>query len=182
MVDEGKPLVDIWDAHYGSMIRYHRSVREYKRIKTPKRDWIPKVVVFYGPSGTGKSRAAREFFPNAYWKPLNKWWDDYDGQEVVVWDEFSGQYPFRELLRVLDSTPLSVETKGSCVQFVVRTICFTTNSLPEDWYDASNIRVDWDTSPLKRRLDEFGRVFQFPAGSNVMSFELYNEILEFISS
>lgn len=181
MVDEGKPLVDIWDAHYGSMIRYHRSVKEYKRIKTPKRDWIPRIIIFYGASGTGKSRAAREFFPNAYWKPLNKWWDDYDSQEDVVWDEFSGQYPFRELLRVLDSTPLIVETKGGSCQFVGRRIIFTTNEQPSEWYDAINIKVDWHTSPLRRRIMEFGRIFEFPAGRNVMSEELFNEIREFIA-
>lgn len=162
MVDTGKPLVDIWDAHYPSMIRYHRSVKEYKRIKTPKRDWIPQIYVLLGPSGSGKSTTARSMFPSAYWKsPGTIWWDDYDGEEDVIWDEFSGQYPFRELLRILDSTPLSVQTKGGHVQFVARNICFTTNHHPSDWYDFVAIRQDWHTSPLKRRLDEFGEIIVF---------------------
>lgn len=161
LVDKGEPLVSIWDSHYGSMLRYHRAVKEYKRIKAPKRDWIPTIYILLGPSGVGKSRTARAMFPDAYWKPLNKWWDDYDMQEDIVWDEFSGQYPFRELLRVLDSTPLTVETKGGSVQFVGRNIIFTSNVAPADWYDAINIRQDWHTSPLKRRIDEFATIIQF---------------------
>lgn len=160
MVDEGRPIVEIWDNHYGSMLRYHKAVKEYKRIKTPARNQLTRIFVIVGPTGVGKSRLAREMFPNAYWKNLTKWWDDYDGQTDVVWDEFRGQYPFRELLRVLDSTPLLVETKGGHVQFIAHNICFTSNFLPEDWYDAFNIRVDWHTSPLKRRIDEFGEVIQ----------------------
>lgn len=158
MVDEGAPLTDVWDNHYGSMLRYHKAVKEYKRIKTPPRTELTRIFVIVGPSGVGKSRLAREMFPNAYWKNLTKWWDDYDGHADVVWDEFRGQYPFRELLRVLDSTPLLVETKGGHVQFVAHNICFTSNHMPEDWYDAFNIRVDWHTSPLRRRILEFGEL------------------------
>lgn len=156
LVDDGAPLVDIWDAHYGSMIRYHRSVKEYKRIKTPKRDWIPRVIIIIGPSGVGKSRLARQMAPNAYWKSAGKWWDDYDGQSDIVWDEFRGAYPFGELLRVLDSTPLTLETKGSSCQFVGDLIIFTTNFHPSQWYDEDSIRVCWNDSPLRRRIEEFG--------------------------
>lgn len=155
-VDDGYALERVWDEHYGSMIRYHRSIKEYKRIKAPKRAWVPQVFVIWGPSGSGKSRLARELFPDAYWKPLGKWWDDYDQQSTVVWDEFKGQYPFQELLRVLDSTPLLVETKGSHTQFVADTIVFTSNFHPSEWYSEDSVKFTWADSPLNRRLREFG--------------------------
>jgi len=160
LVDEGAPLVRVWDEHFGSMMRYHKSVQTYKRIKVPKRDYLTEFFVIIGPSGIGKSRLAREMFPDAYWKPNNKWWDDYDQQESVVWDEFQGQYPFRDLLRVLDSSPLSVESKGSSVQFTARYVVFTSNYHPCDWYDSTAIRVEWENSPLRRRLVEFGTIIQ----------------------
>lgn len=159
-IDDGANNVTLWDSHFGSMARYHRAFSTYKRVKAPKRDWITRFVVVIGPSGCGKSRWAREFFPNAYWKTNSKWWDDYDSEEFVVWDEFQGQYPYRDLLRVLDSTPLSVESKGAHVNFNAKYVCFTSNYHPRDWYDPISIKVDWDDSPLQRRLLEFGQIVQ----------------------
>jgi len=156
--EEAAPLTQLWDNNFGSMIRYHRSFKEYKRIKTPKRDWTPTILVIIGPSGIGKSQLARQLFPNAYWKPNSKWWDDYDNQTDVIWDEFKGQYPFQDLLRVLDSTPLSVETKGASVSYVAECICFTSNFHPSEWYNPDTIHFTWETSPLRRRLTEFGHI------------------------
>lgn len=158
LVEEKRPLVDIWDAHFGSMVRYHRSIKEYKRIKTPVRQHITRIIIIIGPSGCGKSRLARSMVPDAYWKPNNKWWDDYDGQSDVVWDEFTGQYPFRDLLRILDSTPLAVESKGSTVQFVADTVIFTSNFHPKDWYNPDNVGHHWEDSPLNRRIREYGEI------------------------
>jgi len=157
-VDAGASIKDLWDSNFSSMIRYNRSFKEYKRITTPVRDWIPLIIVIIGPSGVGKSRLARQLFPEAYWKTNSKWWDDYDGQKDVVWDEFKGYYGFQDLLRVLDSTPLSVETKGSSVQFVAETICFTSNFHPSEWYNPDTIHFSWETSPLRRRLSQFGHI------------------------
>jgi len=159
-IDEGARADVLWDNHFGAMTRYHRSFSTYKRVKAPKRDWLTQFLVIIGPSGCGKTRLAREFFSDAYWKSNTKWWDEYDGQEYVVWDEFQGQYPFRDLLRVLDSSPLSVESKGSHVNFTAKWVVFTSNFHPRDWYDPVSIRVDWDESPLRRRLSDFGKILQ----------------------
>jgi len=156
--DDNVPIQTLWDENFGSMIRYHRSFKEYKRIKTRPRNWVPDIYVIIGPSGIGKSRLARQMFPDAYWKTNSKWWDDYDSHSSVIWDEFKGQYPFQDLLRVLDSTPLLVETKGSSVQYTADTICFTSNFHPSEWYNPENIHFAWQDSPLNRRLREFGHI------------------------
>jgi len=159
-IDEGAGDVVLWDNHFAAMTRYHRSFSTYKRVKAPKRDFITQFLVVIGPSGCGKTRLAREFFKDAYWKSNSKWWDDYDLQEYVVWDEFQGQYPFRDLLRILDSSPLTVESKGSHVNFVAKWVVFTSNYHPRDWYDPTAIHVSWDDSPLRRRLVDFGQILQ----------------------
>jgi len=158
-VDDGASTVSLWDEHYGSMIRYHKSVKEYKRIKTKPRNSVPTILILWGPSGVGKTQRAKREYPDAYWKSVANWWEDYDGQSTVVFDEFDGsQYKFRELLRVLDSSPYKVECKGSCYELQATTFIFTTNTAPWNWYNPLTIHTLWEHSPLRRRIAEWGRI------------------------
>lgn len=130
-------------------VKYHRGLTSFKRLVTPPRNFKTEVLVIYGPTGIGKSHFAREHAPDAYWLPQGKWFDDYDGQEYVIIDEFYGWLPFSYLLRLLDEYPLLVETKGGHVQFVSRKVIVTSNSPPWEWYKSEKI----DYSPLKRRIE-----------------------------
>jgi len=162
-LDEGRPMTYIADNFFGTFLRYQRGLKEYKRIRMPKRDWAMEVVVIIGPSGTGKTRWCRQNAgDDVYWKDKSKWWDDYDGQHTVVWDEFYGHCcPFTLLLQLLDRYPLKVECKGSFVEFTSRRIIFTTNQEPEQWYNAERThQMAWAQNPLKRRLDEFADIMR----------------------
>lgn len=156
------PEGDIAADHFGSWVRYHRSFREYKRVRRLEsvRDWPMELIFLIGPSGTGKSSKARRDFPDAYWGPKGKWWDGYCGQDTVVVDEMYGhRMSFTELLQLCDRYPYQVETKGGVTQFLARRIVFTSNQHPQDWYDAEKThQVSWSENPLKRRIDEFGRI------------------------
>ena len=79
-----------------------------------KRNWKPEVRWYWGPTGTGKSRCAYEEFPEAWFSAEDlKWWDGYDGHEVVVIDDFRGDHcKFSTLLKILDRYPYKVAVKG----------------------------------------------------------------------
>jgi len=74
-------------------------VRSYHTIRTIRADFqfpLPRSVsvsVFWGRSGTGKSRRAwAEGGEQAYPKvPTSKFWDGYRGQAHVILDEFRGK-------------------------------------------------------------------------------------------
>lgn len=132
-----------------AFVKYHRGLVSYKRLVTPSRNFKTEVLVIYGPTGIGKSFFAKQNAPTAYWLPQGKWFDDYDGEEYVIIDEFYGWLPFSYLLRLLDEYPLLVETKGGHVQFVSRKVIITSNSPPWEWYKSEKI----DLSPLKRRIE-----------------------------
>lgn len=117
-------------------IRYYGSLR---RIAADfgKPDGIEKsIFVFYGPTGTGKSRRAFEEGGNeAYFKcPRSKFWCGYRGQENVIVDEFRGGIDISHILRWCDRYPVRVETKGASEPLRAKSIWFTSNLHPRDWY------------------------------------------------
>lgn len=132
-------------------------VRCYSNLKKIHVDALrPKctekeVFVFWGKSGTGKSKLAWEqasfdAFPK---DPCTKFWDGYSGQEHVVIDEFRGSIGISHMLRWLDRYPTIVEIKGSSVCFQATKIWITSNLSPDDWYPD----LDPDTkSALRRRF------------------------------
>lgn len=114
--------------------------------------------VFWGHTGTGKSRLAWEQAGmDAYSKdPRSKFWDGYDAQENAVFDEFRGGIDIAHLLRWTDRYPVRVEVKGSSRPLAVKNIWITSNIDPRRWYPD----IDEETvEALMRRL----KVTHFPA-------------------
>ncbi|QGM49342.1 replication-associated protein [Elk circovirus Banff/2019] len=147
-------LVPVAELHPETFVRYHRGLSELLKVtgKSQSRDWKTAVHVIVGPPGSGKSRWAAEFADKTatYWKPSrNKWWDGYNGQEVVVLDDYYGWLPFDDLLRLCDRYPLTVETKGGTVPFLARSILITSNKEPQEWYSSDAVPV---VEALYRRI------------------------------
>lgn len=94
------------------------------------------VYVFWGRTGTGKSRRAwDEAGISAYSKdPRSKFWDGYQDHSAVVVDEFRGGIDVSHILRWCDRYPVRVEVKGSSRPLVAEKIWFTSNVDPRDWY------------------------------------------------
>lgn len=94
------------------------------------------VIVFWGPTGVGKSRQAWDQAGlDAYPKdPLTKFWDGYSGQEHVVIDEFRGGISIGHILRWFDRYPVIVEIKGSSTILKAKKIWITSNLDPRQWY------------------------------------------------
>jgi len=111
-----------------------------------------RVDVFWGRTGTGKSkRAWEEGTTQAFPKdPRTKFWDGYRGQCHVVIDEFRGDIDISHLLRWLDRYPVIVEVKGGSVILRAERIWITSNLDPRKWYPT----LDPETlQALLRRLN-----------------------------
>lgn len=148
-IDEGKSEENIADNYFETWIKYYRGLREYKRIKTTKRNWKTEVTVLVGPPGSGKSRKCLQDATKAYWKQRGHWWDGYENQEHVVIDDYYGWLPYDTLLRLLDRYPMILETKGGHVEFVAKHIWITSNKYPQEWYKSENIEI----GALLRRIE-----------------------------
>lgn len=133
-IDSGATEREIADEHFSQWCRNYRAFERYRRITGEQRDWPVVVEVFYGRPGTGKSRAALAENPGSYWKPRDKWWDGYEGQAVVVLDEYYGWLTWDTVLKICDRYPLLVETKGGYINFLARKVVITTNRDHRRWY------------------------------------------------
>lgn len=132
-------------------------VQSYRTLRAISSDFAQPIAVerscevFWGKTGTGKSRLAWERAGiNAYPKdPRTKFWCGYGSQETVVIDEFRGGIDISHLLRWLDRYPVIVEIKGGSVVLKAKTFYITSNIAPEFWYPELDVET---FSALRRRL------------------------------
>jgi len=135
----------VWeDAIKGNIIAVpaHLRIQHYRTLRTIRADYAAPVAgertcsVYYGPTGTGKSRRAwEEAGMDAYPKSSrSKFWDGYRDQPNVVMDEFRGGVDYTYLLRWIDRYPCLVDIKGSAVVLRAEHIWITSNVHPRLWY------------------------------------------------
>ncbi|AXQ66223.1 MAG: putative viral replication protein [Cressdnaviricota sp.] len=134
LLDRGTAEKEIADSHFGSWVRYRKSFTAY-RLLSVKRDWPCSIIWITGPSGSGKSRIAHENWPDAYYKAPGRWWCGYQGEQVVVLDDFrADDCPYHHLLRWADRYPCLVEIKGATIPLLVHTVVITTCNTPQETY------------------------------------------------
>lgn len=136
-IKSGATRDEIRDSFFGSYLRYPKVIDKYISDLEPDRNWVPEVRVFWGKTGTGKTRSVYEFIDHAkiYKHTGDRWFDGYRGQPVVLFDDFTGGvFKLSYLLQLLDRYPMDVPVKGDFVKFVPKHIFITSNINPEDWY------------------------------------------------
>lgn len=143
--------------------KYHRGLQYVSMLCADARDRnvAPEIKIYWGDSGTGKTRKAIDENPDSYilTKPNGNntvWFDGYEGQSCVILDEFYGWIQYDLLLRLLDRYPLKVQTKGGFVEMRASKFVITSNKPWKEWYP----NID-DLSALERRVREFGNVVHF---------------------
>jgi len=94
---------------------------------------------YYGAPGTGKTRKALEENPGAYIKdPKTVWWDSYEGQDVVIIDDFDKYQVSQggDMKRWLDRYPFQAQFKGGSQVIRPTKIIVTSNYHPDEiWED-----------------------------------------------
>ncbi|UPW41357.1 replication associated protein [Dipodfec virus UA06Rod_119] len=158
MLDSGMSMRQVAVECKSTFIKFHKGLRAYEavtRSKGPRQIGPegPEVWVFWGPSGTGKSRRAFESWPDAYRKMTSdKWWDGYLGQETVIFDDFKGSaMRLHDFQIIIDRYPVQVEVKGACVDLSATRYVFTCNKHPKEWYSEE---ADPEGTVM-RRITEF---------------------------
>lgn len=169
--------------HPVEYVKYHRGLTKLCEYYGAPRDFKTRVYWYYGPTGSGKSRAAydealrfcqeeqRERSGVAvrdsirtlpYFKPaIGGWWDFYVGQSTVIINDLRADtFGFVELLRVFDRYPMLIPRKGDYVQFRGRAVWVTCPMSPVMMFQNETCALGEDLGQLLRRIE---RVCYFPA-------------------
>ena len=150
-IKTGATMAEIFEKHPECVFKYSKGIEVARKSLIQPRDHkIPKIIhIYYGESGTGKTRYAVEQHPGAHMqKPgMAHWWDGYEGQKVVILDEYRSQFQFGTLLGLLDRYNEKVQYKGGSCNLVCDKIIITMPVHPKFLY-------------LNLERDREGRMYQ----------------------
>lgn len=133
--------------------KYHRALDRYRSlVEADDSAEFRKVTVevYWGKAGSGKTRKAVEENPGAYLinePATNLWFDGYEGQDVIIIDDFSGWVKFRMLLKLLDGYQMRLPIKGGHTYARWTKVIITSNIEPSGWY------LRGMPKELERRID-----------------------------
>lgn len=137
-------------------VAYVQHYHAFKRIKQDHPTKLPDLANvcgewIYGAPGVGKSYTARQENPDIYDKPANKWWDGYQGESVILIDDFDKVHHIlgHHLKRWADRYSFPAEMKGTTVQIRPKKIVVTSNYSIEDIFSNDGDEL---VAALKRRF------------------------------
>lgn len=183
LVRKGKSMRDIAELNPMAYAKHSKKLRSLRSQLSNHRNWTMKVIIFYGPAGSGKSGKAHLQWPEAYsapWPTGGRWfWPEYDGEETVILDEFRHQIKFDQMLKIMDRYALWTEFKGGNVKFRSKRIVITTNIDPKDWYP----RMKKEKKVmLRRRIREFAELHEFTGRANRRGTGTFNPLSRLVPS
>lgn len=148
--------------HTTAYIKYAKGVEHvYEMINEVKpRDFKSKVIWLSGGTGVGKTMWTKKVLGDeelsVYKKSLQlkalDWWDDYEGQDVLLLEEYRGQFEYSQFLDLLDAGEYKVQRRGKKdTQFISKYIIITSPQGPRGCY----INANEDIKQLERRIDKW---------------------------
>jgi len=161
-IDDGVTWDDLWEDDFTLMLQYRRGVEEYANLRRRRTRDVPEVKIWWGKTGTGKTRGAYDLAHELYGDDIyswsgTKWFDGYRGQKVVLFDEFDGgekqEIPYDYWKRLTDRYKVQVQTKGGFANFCPEVIILTSNVNPMYWWCNEQKPYDWKEQ-FDRRVTE----------------------------
>lgn len=160
-IKNGKTVQEIRQENPNLYHLYGRTLEKLEDDKILKnyRSGKTECLWIYGPTGTGKT----EFVDNELkdvnpddiyiWSNDKGWWDEYKQQKYVVMDDYRGEIPYNQLLKMTDKYKFcKVSRRGKpAIPFNSVKIFITSSLHPKDVY---HNRFDEDSiSQLLRRIE-----------------------------
>lgn len=133
-----------------------------------------RVYLYWGDTGTGKTRRAVEDGAFIVNHGSTGWtFNGYDGEAAICLDEFYGDMPLRQLLRMCDGYRYNGQLRGGGVVPALWTrVYITSNANPREWYP--HVKHNW-WAPFERRVTREERLTWVDGedGGRVVSVDVY---------
>lgn len=149
MIQHGCRDIEICEEYPASYFRYYRSFAHVRQLYSRQNNatFVPvEVAVFWGEAGSGKTKRAHDENPGLYTVTDPTWWNGYDGQECILFDDFYGDINYSYFLRLLDGYKFQLPIKGGYTWKNWSKVVITSNKPPELWFPTGM------TAALKRRI------------------------------
>jgi len=138
-IKEGKSIQTVASENPVTFVHYSKGLIALRSQLFPSPAWRDlNVTWLWGTTGIGKTRAAYTFDPNLYKAIMPcQWWDGYDRQTTVLFDDFYGQVKCSDMLNLLDGYKLQLPFKGGFTWAHWTKVFITSNVPPSDVYKTS---------------------------------------------
>lgn len=122
--------------------RFYQRCRNLILKKEAKKRIIPEVIVITGPTGSGKTSQVYNDndIDDIYKVEVGDgssgsiFWDNYNGENVILIDDFHNNFKLDYMLRLLDSYPMKLNIKGGYTWKCAKKIYITSNIPIDKWY------------------------------------------------
>lgn len=157
-IKNGANMVDLAEQNPQQWVQYRKAFEEYKQMVAPRRDWPTQLVFITGPTGTGKTMHAQELKPTPVFWVSDNYLNGYHGEEVILFDDFNyKKMSWEHFLVMTDRYAHTVNIKGGSMNFAPKTIIFTSNEHPKNWYPDAPAET---RKAIHRRMDEYGDIIE----------------------
>lgn len=141
----GVSLHDIMDNYTGDYVRYYSGISKMKELidKKNSQKWRDvETTAIVGDAGSGKtSYVYKKYGYENVFKvdsggDLQKFpFNGYDGEKVLLIDDFNGWIQYTYMLNVLDGHPLQLNIKNGYTFARWEKVYITSNVKPANWYN-----------------------------------------------
>lgn len=146
----GASMYDIMNNYTGTYLRYHNGIEKMKQLisskkfnfdvdkcKVTKRKITTTALI--GEAGSGKSTYVVDKYgmENVFFVNLSgdgNLFDGYEGQDIILLDDFNGNIKYTEMLRILDENAYRANIKYGYTYANWTKVYITSNVKPIYWY------------------------------------------------
>ena len=148
-IKSGTDMRTVADNHSSVYVKFSRGLKDLALTLTePYEHSTCRGIWIHGPPGTGKSHAARCFSDSYFLKSQSKWFDGYNGEDVIILDDLDTNVLGHYLKIWTDKWACTGETKGGTIPLRHKLFVVTTNYTIEKLWAEDPVMAE----ALKRRF------------------------------